>query len=364
MPRKFLIINPFGIGDVIFSTPLISILKKKYPDSFIGYVCNKRTSRILASNPMLDRVFIYEKDDYRKEWQLSKMAYFKKVLSVLSAASKEKFDTAIDLSLGYHYSLLLWLIGVRRRIGFNYRNRGRFATAKIDIDGFCDKHVVEYYLDLLRLLDINPKEYQIEPKIYVAQQNALWAEEFLRDNDVGSDDIIIGLIPGCGASWGADAKFRRWHCKGFAEVADRLIDRYGAQVILFGNTLETGICENVRSQMKNRSIFMCGKTTTDRFVSLLERCGLVVTNDGGPLHMAVALGVSTVSIFGPVDEKVYGPYSPRDRHIVVSNKSLSCRPCYRKFKYKLCPDQKCLSSIEVDRVVDAAEKLLANKRRS
>jgi len=93
-------------------------------------------------------------------------------------------------------------------------------------------------------------------------------------------------------------------------------------------------------------------------MGILTRCTLVVTNEGGPLHMAVALGVKTVSLFGPVDEKTYGPYSMNDDHIVVSRKDVGCRPCYKKFKYNNCEKRLCLDSITVDEVLEAAERLL------
>ena len=86
---------------------------------------------------------------------------------------------------------------------------------------------------------------------------------------------------------------------------------------------------------------------------------LVVTNDGGPLHMASALGVKTVSIFGPVDEKVYGPYPPSDKHIVITNKNITCRPCYKNFRFWGCPNNlSCVKDITVDEVFTAVRSLL------
>jgi len=357
--KKVLIINPFGIGDVIFSTPLIEALKKNYPDSFIGYVCNKRVYDVIRSNPNLNKIYVHEKDDYRAVWQSSKLECIKRILSFSRSIIKEKFDLAIDLSLGYQFGLLLKLIGIRNRIGFNYRNRGRFLTRKIDIDGFNDKHVIEYNLDLLTLLGIDPGDYRVCPKIYLVKRDSVWADDFLKNNGISEKDMIVGVIPGCGASWGQDAKYRRWDKAAFASVADSVIERYGAKVVLFGSRREIEICEDVRKMMKHEAVIACGKTSLRDFLGLLRRCKVVVTNDGGPLHMAVAIGVKTVSIFGPVDEKIYGPYPLNSSHIVISKTDLPCRPCYKKFKHNICEDRTCLNSIMPEDVLDAVHKLLS-----
>lgn len=358
MEKKILIVNSFGIGDVIFSTPLIEILKKHFPKIFIGYVCNKRVSGVLATNPCIDKIFVYEKDSFRDAWKESKITFVKKMLSFLSTIKNEKFGISIDLSLGYQYSMFLKLIGIKRRIGFNYRNRGKFLTDKINIDGFDKKHVVDYYLDMMRLLNIDVNKYEIRPRVYADGKSKKRADEVLRENKVNDKDLLIGLMAGCGASWGMDAKYRRWDKKKFADLADELIARHGAKIILLGNKKETEICKDVQASMKNDVINYCGKTSIGEFIALISKCSLIITNDGGPLHMAVGLGVPAVAIFGPVDEKVYGPYPSDNKHVVISKKNLACRPCYVKFKYKRCEDRRCLDLITVEEVLKAAEEIL------
>jgi len=356
---KILIINPFGIGDVTFSTPLLEAIKKRFSESSIGFICNKRAYEIIKLNPHLDKIFIYEKDDYRLVWNRSKIECLRKLSDFLKSIKKERFDIAIDLSLGYVYSLFLMMIGIKRRLGFNYRRRGRFLTDKIDIDGFNDKHVIEYYLDMLKLLDIDPTPYRTAPKIYLADKPFTWVNDFLKEHEVGEGDLIVGVIPGCGASWGKDASFRRWDMKKFASVCDSIIERYNAKVILFGDAKETVICDSIQNKMRYKAISACGRTSIEGFLALIKRCKFVITNDGGPLHMAVGLGIKTISIFGPVDEKIYGPY-PLDSgcHIVVSKNDISCRPCYRKFKYKRCERRECLNTIEPEDVLRAVDTIL------
>ena len=356
--KKILIINPFGIGDVIFSTPIIEILKKEFPESKIHYLCNRRVSGLLTANPYLDNIFVYEKDEYRNLWRDSKIACLKQILNFLKVIKREKFDMSMDLSLSYRYSMFAKLLGIKRRIGFNYRNRGRFLSHKIDVYGFTDKHVIKYYLDVLKLIGIDLKKHNVIPRIYVNKKIKERTKKFLEDKDIKAKNLLVGIIPGCGASWGRDAKYRRWQQAKFASLADKLREKYKAQIILLGDKNEINICENVKSRMKNHAMNCCGKTDIQLLMGILKECNLVVTNDGGPLHMAVALGVKTISIFGPVDEKVYGPYPEDENHVVVSKKDLSCRPCYRKFKYVKCENRHCFDLITVNEVAEAAERLI------
>ena len=113
--------------------------------------------------------------------------------------------------------------------------------------------------------------------------------------------------------------------------------------------------------MRHRPVDLSGQTNLGQFVSLLARLNLVICNDGGPLHLAVSQGVKTVSIFGPVDPRVYGPYPAEpDRHRVILNEELRCRPCYHQFRLPPCPyERACLTSISVDDVLEACEAMLA-----
>jgi len=354
---RILIVNPLGIGDVIFSTPLITNLKNFYPESYIGYICNKRASDLVSTNPDIDKVFVYEKDEYRDSWKRSKLECLKKILGFLGTVKKEKFDISIDFTLGYQYSMLLMLIGIKKRIGFNYRSRGRFLTSKVDLANFNDKHVVEYYLDMLKPLGIEPDK-GIVTKVYVSGSDSEWADKELGLRGITGKDTVVGIVCGGGASWGVDARYKRWDKNKFAALADKLIDTYGVKVIFLGDDKESVLVNDVRKMMKGSAVDLSGGTTVGQMAAIMNKCKAVITNDGGPLHVAVGLGVNTVSIFGPVDEKTYGPYPKSDKHIVISRSDIACRPCYKSFRYNKCEDRICLDSITVAEVYRAAENVL------
>jgi ADP-heptose:LPS heptosyltransferase len=353
-------VNPFGIGDVLFTTPLVRAVRQAFPTSHLGYLCNRRTERILKHNPHLDELFIYEKDELVQLWRASPWRCLGQLGALIHRIRRARYDLLIDLSLGERYSFLLRLLGIPRRIGFNYRSRGRFLTDTLSIDGYHDRHVVEYYRQLLRFFGIHLLDGSLE--LCLDEEQRGWAQQWLSRHGLADGKaLLIGMVPAGGVSWGVDAPFRRWNFEGFAAVGDALIERYGAQVVLFGEASDASLCRTVARFMKHPVIDVSGQTSLEQFVSLLGRLDLVICNDGGPLHLAVSQHVKTVSIFGPVDPKVYGPY-PQDRrkHWVIHTSELPCRPCYHGFKLPPCPyERACLTTISADEVIDACAGLLA-----
>ena len=357
-PRAILIVNPFGIGDVLFTTPLIRAVRQAFPKSRLGYVGNRRTESILRTNVSLDDIFVYEKDELVHLWRTDRWQCLACVRELLRRMRSARFDAAIDLSLGERYGFILKMLGVRRRFGFNYHNRGRFLTETFPIDGYHDLHIVEYYRQLLHWMGVRLEHDALELAVDAADRR--WAEDWISAYRLDDERPLIGMVPAGGVSWGIDAPFRRWSCEGFAAVGDTLVQRYGARILLFGEATDSTTCQAVARLMRYPVVDVSGQTTLGQFVGLLGRLALVICNDGGPLHLAVTQGVKTVSIFGPVDPNVYGPYPPSDqRHRVVRQQHLPCRPCYHQFRLPPCPyERACLTTIDPAEVMEACEALL------
>ncbi|MFZ5801016.1 MAG: lipopolysaccharide heptosyltransferase II [Candidatus Omnitrophota bacterium] len=354
--KRILIVNPFGIGDVLFTTPLLRSLKENISGSFIGYVCNARTEKILASNPFVDRIFVFEKDYFRSLAKKSRLKCLKEFLKLLSSIKQERFDLCLDLSLSGQIGFFVWLLGIKERVGFNYKNRGWLLTKGLSFAGYEGKHVVEFYLDLLRKLDIPVSDNQLE--IFLSDEEKKRRDDFFKKMGIGAGDRVIAVIPGAGLSWGKDAVVKHWPAENFADIADKCIEKFSSQIIIMGDFKDENACRAVQEKMSGAAVQLCGKTTLRQFAAILNRCSLVITNDGGPLHMAVACGAKTVSLFGPVDEKVYGPYPFEPQRHRVIKKQLDCRPCYRRFKLKECPRRLCLETINPEEVFGAIEELL------
>ncbi len=357
-PRKILIINIFGIGDVLFTTPLLTNLKEQFPDLSIGYLCNRRAEDVLKNNPCVDKIFVYERDEFYKAYQQSKFSYLKKIFELRQQIKQEQYDTVIDVSLNSFMSFLSWWVGIKRRIGLNYKNRGFLLNKKIVLKRYEGRHVVEYYLDILKELGIPAEAKAL--KIHWTKEDTLWREEFLVKEGLAVKKPLIGFIPGGGASWGKEASVKHWPVESYAKLADKLFEKFAAEVILMGGSEEVDLCRKVARLTRHKPHMAAGKTSLSELAALLSCCQFVILNDGGPLHIAVAAGTKTISIFGPVDDTVYGPY-PRGGHRVIK-KNLPCQPCYRQFRRAACEHISCLNSITPEEVLKEAEKMLGEMK--
>jgi len=342
--KSILIFNPFGIGDVLFSTPLIRNLKDNLPGVSLVYLCNRRVYPLLKDNIFLNKVMIFEKDEWRSLARRSKLEFLKVFFSFRAEVKKANFDVVLDLSLNSQYGFFFKAAGIKTRIGLNYKNRGRFLTHKINIkDGYSDKHVARYYLDLLKFLNITPIEHQFD--LFISQQALEPAESILNNHLKKRNNLLIGVCPASGDSWQKTAYYKRWPKENFLKLCERLKQELGADIILFGSKSETDVCSYIYEQMKEKPLNLCGKLDLEEFFSLVSLCGLIVTNDGGSFHVAQALRKKGVVFFGPVSEKVYGAY-PDESTFFTFKKDIECRPCYRRFKFKGCSyDKKCLRDI-------------------
>ena len=129
-PQKVLIINIFGIGDVLFTTPLISNLKLALPDVEIGYLCNRRTVEALENNRKINRIFVYERDAFNAVYQKSRPAFVKNMLAFWYDIRKERYDAVIVVSLSSFTSFFTWVIGIPRRIGYDFKGRSFYLNKK------------------------------------------------------------------------------------------------------------------------------------------------------------------------------------------------------------------------------------------
>ena len=354
--KKFLIINPFGIGDVLFTTPVIRNIKESIPDSFIGYWCNERVAAVLRMNPDINKIFALNRGDIKR---ISRGSWFKEPglwLGLLNEIKKEKFEVAFDFSLDHRSGLLSKLAGIRQRIGYNYKNRGKFLTDRINISGYGLKHIIEYYIDLLKFAGITPRVREMS--LPLDENLRKRAQDILRQCGIDTNLKMIGIAPGGGASWGKDAGFKRWPAANFAWFINKLNEGFKVNIVLLGDQQDKSIADRIEGAVKQKIINLAGKTNLEELSAFISNLDVLVANDGGPLHMAVALGVRTVSIFGPVDDLVYGPYPKSDRHIAI-RRHFSCQPCYINFRFKGCSHNlKCLEDISVDEVIDSVKKLL------
>jgi heptosyltransferase-2 len=347
---KILVVNPYGIGDVLFTTPLIKKIRCEFPNCYLACLLGSRTREILEENLLVDEIFVFDKGKFDESPFRKRL---KMLFSLLRNLRKRYFDLMFDVSNAVEYSFLAkFFLGIKIRVGFDYRDRGRFLTHKLKLTGYHDKHIVEYYLDLARLLGLEMANINKEIDLCLSKKDIEFGRRFFEEKGYSNQEEFLGVIPGGGRSWGEDAVYKHWPRERFAWVANQTYKQLGLKTLIIGGPDEVDLCQELEQLINHNCLNACSQSSLRQSSALMARCRVVLCNDSGPLHMAISQGVKTVSIFGPVDERVYGPYPPSEKHKVLTA-SVDCRPCYRNFKFKKCHKQKCLLEINPEEVFRA-----------
>jgi heptosyltransferase-2 len=245
-----------------------------------------------------------------------------------------------------------WRAGIPQRIGYARDGRSLLLTKAVPVPkpGEIPLHEQYYYLELLRRagwLDSLPNESFI--RLNVPEENRERAAEFLLSAGVRPDGFRIAI--GAGASYGSA---KCWPPDRFAELANRLQGRAGAEVILFGTSTEAAVSSAIAAGMHRPPIDLTGKTTINDLPALLSQCHLFIGNDSGAMHVAAAVGLPVVAVFGPTDPFGTSPVTPRCS--IVQEKPY-CSPCF----LRRCPtDHRCMTRVTPDAVEAAARQWISS----
>lgn len=326
------------VGDVVMSLPALEAVKENFPGCTLSVAARPWVSPIFESHPSVDRVFLYE----RPEGALRSL---EGILRLAGKIRREGHDMAILFQNAFEAALLCLLGGVRYRIGYGTDGRGPLLSHRIPLDpGILRLHQSEYYLEILRSMGWTAESRY--PRLYVEEESVRWARRTLGVRGKEERSPVVGLGPG--AVYG---NAKRWPPERFAEIGRWAAERWGAEVVLMGSQGEVEICRQLCRCMEYRPLNLCGRTSLSEAIGLISEFSLFVTNDSGLMHIAAALGVPTLAIFGPTDHVATGPQGPRTALI---RHETACAPCLKQE----CPrDHRCMLSIEPEEVWERMEML-------
>ncbi len=333
--KKVLVIALNRLGDAVVSIPAFRAIKESLPQSEVTVLSNSYVRDILDRVDFIDRIVAYEK----RGTFLEKARLARKLAG-------HRFDLAVDLTCDYTFgnALVCFLSGARYRVGYGTSGRG-FLFHKPVKHKKKPLHAVEEILDIVRSvgLDIASKSLRIS-----ASREAREAiKKFLEGQNIEHGDLLIGIHPG------GYYPTQKWPAERFAQVGKALMEKFGAKIVLIGGPGEEKWIGQVKTVMKNNcSIFL--NQPVKNLLALIQSCQLLLCNNSGPLHLAVALGTPTVSTMGPTLPEKWGPYE--EGHIVL-RKDLACMPCNDASCRLKTHD--CLRLITAEEMLRAAEKLLS-----
>jgi heptosyltransferase-2 len=326
------------VGDAVMTLPALEAIRENFPHSSITVLGKPWMLPLLEKHPAVDRVIILRKKGrYLKD--------FFEVIRVVREIRKQGFDLAVLFQNAFEAALLAYLGGAAFRLGYNTEGRGFLLSHRvIRNDEVLKVHQVEYYLSILRAMGW--KAASRDPSLYVDKKYLNDARRIMESNGIKKGDFLIGLSPG--AIFG---EAKRWPSERFARIGDWAVERWGAKVVVLGSEKEMDICRGLSDFMENRPVNLCGRTSLGEAMGVISRCRFFVTNDSGLMHMAAALSVPTVAVFGSTDPVATGPCGPNTR---IVKHDIECAPCLKP----TCPgDFRCMLSIEPEEVWDAMEAL-------
>jgi heptosyltransferase-2 len=340
---KILIRATNWIGDAVMSLPAIRAVRTCFPKAEIVVMARPWVADLYARETTINRVLPY-----------AVSPGFRDLAGKLRAARslrREEFDCAILFQNAFEAAGITWFAGIPRRIGYDRDGRGALLTDPVPVpkQGEIPRHERFYYLEMLRragLIDELPESHEIR----LDGSKAAASEGTRRFEQYGIRLPVIGVAPG--AAYGTA---KRWLPERFAEAALEVARSGRGSVVLFGSAAERQLCETVCDLVKQAGVGvhnLAGKTALKEFIEMAAACRVFLTNDSGAMHIASAMAVPTVAVFGATDDSTTGPTGPLAR---VVREPVECSPCL----LRECPiDHRCMTRVTAHHVAGVALELL------
>jgi heptosyltransferase-2 len=334
--KKILVRATNWLGDAVMSLPALRELRQRFPDAEIAILAKPWVADLYHRESFCDRMIPYTPRTLGQKWAAGR------------ALARENFDCAILLQNAFEAAAVAYLAGIPERIGYARDGRSLLLTRAIRVPrkGEIPRHERFYYLELLHragILDTLPENDRI--RLDGAPQAR--AAGVVRFDQLGMGETVVGMSPG--AAYGSA---KRWLPERFAEGAAKVAGELGASVAIFGSKEERELCDTIAAAIPGVVRNFAGETTLAEYIDLAAACRVYLTNDSGGMHVASALGVPTVAIFGATDDLATGPTGPLAR---VVRETVECSPCLKRE----CPiDHRCMTRVPAARVAKVALDLL------
>ena len=337
--RRILVRATNWVGDAVMSLPALRALRERFPQAEIAILAKPWVADLYRREPFCDQLIPYTAQDLPAKMRAARE------LRPLG------FDCAILLQNAFEAALVAFVARIPERIGYARDGRSLLLTRAIEVPaaGEIPLHERFYYLEMLRRAGIIDKTENDRIQLDGAAAARIAGIE--RFAGIGFDGPVIGVSPG--AAFGTA---KRWLPERFAETASLVAQELGGSVAIFGSASERELCDSVAQSiagpMKIPTKNYAGETTLAEFIELAAACRVYLTNDSGAMHIASALGVPTVAVFGATNDITTGPTGA---HARVVREKVECSPCLRRE----CPiDHRCMTRVDATRVAQTAFDLL------
>ncbi|MCS6852583.1 MAG: glycosyltransferase family 9 protein [Gemmataceae bacterium] len=337
MARRIALIKPSALGDIVHSLPVLTAVRRRFPRAHITWVVNRSYEALLRGHPDLDETLPFDRGASRRGvWQAGE-GWFQ----FLGELRRRRFDLVIDLQGLLRTGLMTAATGARRRLGLSSAREGAgwFYTDVVRDADHVGSHAVDRYWRVAEALGVGegPKEFRLpswpEARDWARRELANWPRPW--------------LMVGVGARWPT----KRWPAEHFAALARRALGRFGGTVVLVGGRDEVPLSRTVAALLPGRTLDLTGRTTLPRLAAVLAAADVMVANDTGPLHLAVALGRRVVAPYTCTQVRLTGPYGA-EADAVESR--VWCQGSCRK----TCDRLECMAELTPERLWPVLERIL------
>jgi heptosyltransferase II len=328
-PQNIIVRMPNWLGDLVMATPILSDLRYRWPQAKITALCQGILGIVIQEDPHIDHVISFKRPSgwFRRQNQKD----------ILTDLTNGQYDLGLLLTNSLSSAWWFWRGNVQNRVGYATHGRGLLLNHSIHFPDRRDQqHLVITYKMLLEPFGIPVS--QTSPRLYLTLQEQQAARDKLAHYGVQSSDLLIGINPG--AAYGSA---KCWLPERFKQLSQKLLDYSNLKIVYFGDKAGAPLVNEICAGLSDRIINLAGQTSLRELMALIQACHLFLTNDSGPMHVASALGIPLIALFGSTSDTTTGPYNGGR----VIHKHVPCSPCYRRE----CPiDFRCMTRIEVQEV--------------
>jgi len=322
--KKILIVKPSSLGDIVHSLSFLYSIRQCFPDAELHWVVARGFEDILEGHPMIEKLWVINKDQWKKLSQAG--STIKELRALSTSLKKEGYDLAVDLQGLLRSGMITMATGSKMRVGFQEAREGGALFYTHRVEGGRGAHAVRRYLKVASSLGCDTSSVRFP------MPEAPFPMPF--------DGEYAVIVPG------ARGKTKRWPAERFARLAVKLPLRS----VIVGGKSDVRIAKRIAEGSGGKAVSLAGKTGLKELSYVIKGARFAVTNDSGPMHFAAAHRIPVFAIFGPTNPAHTGPYGKR--HTIISS-DIDCAPCFKK----RCGDVRCMETIPVKKVLDA---VLAN----
>jgi heptosyltransferase I len=294
--KKILIIKPSALGDIVQAMPALCCLADNFPDAKIHWFVRPEYSALVENHRCIEKIIIFDRKKLGAWWY--KPDAFAEFVRLIKQLRAEKYDLVFDFQGRFRSAIFAWFSGCKQRIGMagTQEVTGLFYTRRVAQSSV---HLVDYFLDMV--CSAGAKRGKVEFDLKPQPQAIAEIQKLLSENKIDKDNYAV-FVPS------ATVEAKKWPIENFAALAEKVNAKYRCPIVAIGAESEKPVAEKLKTITKTPIINLAGKTNIAQLIALLAGAKVVVSNDTGPAHIAAALQVPMVLVFGFTNPSRVGPY--------------------------------------------------------